>query len=121
MKRRFLRVARTVRFAVASKVERQYAKARRRQRSRLFLPTLLIEPATVGQPDRSVTFSVNVRVDYASVLGRKRHSLLPRGIRRKQQRHNDGNKQSDCIQRSKWIQQVHAANVPLLSANVHFA
>ena len=56
----------------------------------------------MGQHDASVTFSVNVSVDYASVIGRKGNSLLRGGDPRKQQRHNDGNKRT------------HAANVLLL-------
>jgi hypothetical protein len=56
----------------------------------------------MGWHHASVTYSVNMGVHYASVLGRKGNSLLRGGAPRKQQRHNDGNKRP------------HAVNVPLL-------
>jgi hypothetical protein len=55
----------------------------------------------MGQHDASVPFSVNISVNYASVLSRKGDGLLRGGAPREQQRHNDGNKRT------------HAANVPL--------
>ena len=108
VKRRAHRVGvpRASRLTVATKVERQHAKSRRSKGSRLLLPALLIEATPVGQHDSSVTFSVKVSVDYASVVGGKRHGRLCGGGHRKQQGKNDGDEPK------------HAANVPLMAALV---
>jgi len=64
-------VAGTSRLAVAAEVERQHAKSRRRERSSLLLPAFLVEGSPVRQHDAAFPFSIDVGVDYASVLGRK--------------------------------------------------
>ncbi len=89
-------------FAVAAEVERQYSKSCRRECLSLPLPTLLVETAAMGQHDTSVTFSVDVSVNNASILGRKGNGLLRGGTAGKQQCQNDRD------------ERTHAANVPLL-------
>jgi hypothetical protein len=57
-----------------SRASRQFSDA-----ASLLVPALLIETASVGYHDASVTFSVNIGVNYASVLGRKQNALLRGG------------------------------------------
>jgi hypothetical protein len=75
--------------AVAAEVERQDSKSCLREGSSLRSPTLLVEAPPVGKHDTPVTFSVDVSVHSAPVLGRKRDgSLHGRNARRKQHRKN---------------------------------
>jgi hypothetical protein len=95
-------VAGASRFAVAAEVDGQHSKPCRDQDSSLFLPAFLVELTAMGQHNISVAFSVNIGVDQASVLGRKRHSLPGSGVGQKQQGHNEKD------------EPTHAENVALL-------
>ena len=83
-------VAGAMRAAVAAEVERQHAKSRRRERASLLLPAFLIEAATVRQDDAAFASSVEVGVDYASVVGGKGHVLLRGDEWREQESRQEG-------------------------------
>ena len=71
-----VRIAWTMRVAVASEIQRQYLKSCRHQSFSLPSPTLFVKTASVRKHDRSVTRSVDIGENNSAILGRKGNRIL---------------------------------------------